>query len=320
MERKLVWKAMVVGTVCGVPLLCGTAYGAEEGSLQAEIAKLTIPPPWFEEVTVNYDLAKPWKDARLHIRKLLSQRKEREAIKMTYIYHHENRGSKDGHEYPMYLFLGGEYAWAAKEYRERVDQKPKGHTGEYLSMASLYTRFGEHQKALDVLATGLERLPDPPWRVFNMAKVHASFGDVYADLGKVAEAKASYQKAIELFGKAKPRYGRHLLPRHISKVQARLDLLTRKTFDLSQVRDGVYRGQSLGYGKPVTATVTVKKGRIANIRLSHQEKIEQGATKIVPKQIIARQSLDVDAITGATVTVQAIVEAVYRALARAGAK
>ena len=76
----------------------------------------------------------------------------------------------------------------------------------------------------------------------------------------------------------------------------------------------------MGYGKPVTATVTVKKGRIANIRLSHQEKIEQGATKIVPKQIIARQSLDVDAITGATVTVQAIVEAVYRSLARAGAK
>jgi len=54
-----------------------------------------------------------------------------------------------------------------------------------------------------------------------------------------------------------------------------------------------------------------------DIRLQHQEKIERGATKIVPKQIIERESLAVDAITGATVTVQAIVEVVYRALENA---
>jgi len=51
-----------------------------------------------------------------------------------------------------------------------------------------------------------------------------------------------------------------------------------------------------------------------DISLGHQEKIEQGARKTIPRQIVERQSLDVDAITGATVTVQAIVEAVYRAL------
>ena len=63
--------------------------------------------------------------------------------------------------------------------------------------------------------------------------------------------------------------------------------------------------------------VRLRGGRIVDVRLQRQEKIEQGATKIVPKQIIERESLAVDAITGATVTVQAIVEVVYRALENA---
>jgi len=63
--------------------------------------------------------------------------------------------------------------------------------------------------------------------------------------------------------------------------------------------------------------VRLQGGRIVDVRLQRQEKIEQGATKIVPKQIIERESLAVDAITGATVTVQAIVEVVYRALENA---
>jgi len=45
-----------------------------------------------------------------------------------------------------------------------------------------------------------------------------------------------------------------------------------------------------------------------------------GATTSVPKQIIERQSLTVDAVTGATVTVQAIVQAVYEALRKAETK
>jgi len=63
--------------------------------------------------------------------------------------------------------------------------------------------------------------------------------------------------------------------------------------------------------------VRLRGGRIVDIRLQHQEKIERGATKIVPKRIIERESLAVDAITGATVTVQAIVEVVYRAIENA---
>jgi uncharacterized protein with FMN-binding domain len=153
-----------------------------------------------------------------------------------------------------------------------------------------------------------------------MAQAHDRLGDVYADLGDMEKAKEHYREAIRLFPTSNQPYGRHLLHRHVAKTQAKLDLLNRKTLDLAQIRDGVYRGTSLGYGKPLHATVTVRRGRIVDIQLRHEEKIEQGATTIIPKQIIERQSLEADAITGATVTVQAIVEATYRALRQGGLK
>ena len=300
--------------LCQVSVLNVRECPAEEASLASQLKNLKVPPAWMAGLKVEYDLKTPWKQARQDIRKLLSEGKNREAMKLTYIYHKESRGSEDGHEYPMYLFMGGEHVWATKVYLGRLRSKPEGHTWEYRALASLYTKFGEHQKALAVLGAGLERLPEPPWKVFNMANVHDSLGDVYADMGDAKKATEHYRQAIEAFGKARPKYGRHLLPRRISKTQAKIDLLTPNQLDITKILDGVYRGSSLGYGKPLNATVTVKGGKVVDIKLQHQEKIEQGATKSVPKQIIERQSLEVDAITGATVTVQAITEATYRAL------
>jgi len=310
--------ALAVGT--GVPVTLGRQGQAGDSDLARALEQVKIPPDWFAEVKVNYDIGKPWKDARLHIRKLLSETKNRQAIRLTYNYLVERKVQKDTHEYPMYLYLGGEYAWATRVYIERLRAKPKGHTFEYKALASLYIRYGEHQKAIQTLEIALERLPDPPWRINNMAQIYDALGDVYADMGEVEKAKKHYREAIRLFPTSRQPYGRHLLHRHVAKTKAKLDLLTRKNLDLSQLKDGVHRGQSLGYGKPVHAIVTLRGGRIVHIRLRHQEKIEQGATKIIPKQIIERQSLEVDAITGATVTVQAIVEATYRALQNAGLK
>jgi uncharacterized protein with FMN-binding domain len=217
----------------------------------------------------------------------------------------------------MYFFLGGEYVWAAKVYKQRLSQSEKGYVFEGRALASIYARFGDYDQALDILRRGLRRLPDPPEKTMAEANVHDSMGDVYAAKGNMEKAVEHYRQSIDLYGKARPRYGRHLLPRRVRKVQAKIDLLGRQALDITQIADGVYRGESLGYGKPLRAFVTMKGGRITNIRLQHEEKIEQGATKSVPAQIIERQSLNVDAITGATVTVQAIVEATYRALSSA---
>lgn len=294
---------------------------AGEPKLDDAIKALKIPPDWFAEVKTDYDTKTPWKEARLHIRKLLAEGKTREAIKLTYIYHIvQKNGSADGHEYPMYLYLGGEYAWAAKVYAERLAHKPKGAVFEYNALASIYARYGEYERAIQTLKDALDHLPDPPWRINGMAQLHDKLGDVYAAMGDTEKAREHYCEAIRLFPTSDQPYGRHLLQRHVDKVRGKLELLNRKSREATSLKDGVYRGTGLGYVKEVNATVTVKDGKIADIKLQHEEKIDMGATDAVPKQIIARQSLEVDAITGATVTVQAIVQAVYEALQKAGMK
>ncbi len=52
--------------------------------------------------------------------------------------------------------------------------------------------------------------------------------------------------------------------------------------------------------------------------VKHEEKIDLNATRIVPQRIIEKQSVQVDAVTGATVTSQAIVEGAFQALKQAG--
>jgi uncharacterized protein with FMN-binding domain len=84
------------------------------------------------------------------------------------------------------------------------------------------------------------------------------------------------------------------------------------------LRDGQYRDKALGYAGDINLTVRITDGKIADIELKHEEKIDQNACVLVPQQIVDRQSLQVDAISGATVTQQAIVNGVFRCLKKAG--
>lgn len=301
-------------------ILATSGHGGEESLAEAMKKVEKNPPDWLADVPVNYDTAQPWKKARHHIRKLLGQggKYQREAIKLTYDYLVERKVQEDVHELPMYLYLGGERAWAIKVYEQWLLTQPKGQAHACQDLASCYLSFGETGKALDVLKRALHKLPDPPWRTMAEAKINDQMGDVYAKAGDKANARDHYQTAIRHYGVAKPRYGRHLLPRRIAKTQCKQDLLDKVTLDLSGLRNGVYQGRSLGYTKDLTATVRVKAGRMQDIKLHHKENIEQGATKIIPQRIVEKQSLHVDGVTGATITTQAIIEATYRALQKAG--
>ena len=290
-------------------------------SLGEALAQLEVPPDWFKSVEVNYDTNNPWKEARLEVRRLLSLggKKAKEGVKLTYLYM-QKKDIGNGHEYPMYLFMSGEYEWALQEYQKFLKSKTKGYIHEYLSFASCYRHFGEYAKTLEVLDTAMQQLPAPPWRIARRADVHDHFGDTYAEMGDFDQAKEHYQKAIELYPTSNQPHGRHLLRRRAAKVQAKLDLLTYKSIESGQLQDGVYKGKSLGFSKDIVVTITIKKGEIADIQVKHEEKIDLNATKIIPQRIIEKQSLKVDGITGATVTFQAIVEGTFRALKKAGLK
>jgi uncharacterized protein with FMN-binding domain len=238
-------------------------------------------------------------------------------MKLTYIYFQKD-DIDDGHEYPLHLFLGGEYAWAVEVYESRLASRPSGPTHEYLTLASCYQHFGEYEKALALLETALAKLPEPPWDIPRRADIESRLGSLHAAMGNTAEARKHYREAIRLYPESKQPYGRHLLKKQAMGVEAKLELLEYRTLDLTRIQDGTYTGSSLGYCGDVEAVVTVSGGKITNIEIDHRDDIDQGATRIIPERIVAEQSLAVDAITGATATANAVIGATFIALKQAG--
>lgn len=94
----------------------------------------------------------------------------------------------------------------------------------------------------------------------------------------------------------------------------------RDTLELARLKDGVYVGEDSVPLCNVKLAVTIKEGRISDIKiLSHfvSYPLAERAYTIIPKRIIEKQSLDVDAVTGATISSNNIKKALQDALKKA---
>lgn len=90
----------------------------------------------------------------------------------------------------------------------------------------------------------------------------------------------------------------------------------------SGYRDGVYEGTGLGFGDDITVSVTIQDGKMTDITVVRAD----GEDKPYYKQAIAvldtmltTQSTEVDAVAGATLTAEGLIEAVADALGKAAA-
>jgi uncharacterized protein with FMN-binding domain len=84
--------------------------------------------------------------------------------------------------------------------------------------------------------------------------------------------------------------------------------------NFSRLRDGAYQGESKHWPVAVNVDVRVANKRITTIVITrHREGKGESAEKITA-DIITAQSLDVDVISGATISSRTILEAVERAL------
>ena len=84
------------------------------------------------------------------------------------------------------------------------------------------------------------------------------------------------------------------------------------------LKDGVYSGSAEGFGGPLKVEVTVREGAVTEVAVVEQAEtpfIAKKALKEIPAQIVATQTWEVDAVSGATVTSEAIMKAVEDALA-----
>lgn len=85
-------------------------------------------------------------------------------------------------------------------------------------------------------------------------------------------------------------------------------------------KDGVYTGTGTGYKGEVALNVTVENGSITAVTVTSYRDDAQyftrASSQIIP-QVIAAQSADVDAVSGATFSSEGIIEAVEEALSQA---
>lgn len=92
-------------------------------------------------------------------------------------------------------------------------------------------------------------------------------------------------------------------------------------FDMStELNDGEYTATVKGQDGDLTVKTTVAEGKIANVEIVEQhetEAVAQGALDNIPTTIVAENSVDVDAYTGATLTSGRIMDAVAECLKQA---
>lgn len=86
------------------------------------------------------------------------------------------------------------------------------------------------------------------------------------------------------------------------------------TPDLSKVQDGDYIGEYSIAPVHVKAGVSVSNHRITGIALLRHDHGLGGAAERIVKDIVAEQSLDIDTVSGATVSSKCILKAVENAM------
>jgi uncharacterized protein with FMN-binding domain len=84
--------------------------------------------------------------------------------------------------------------------------------------------------------------------------------------------------------------------------------------DLSNVKDGTYVGSYDARIISATVSVTVKDGRMTEIKLLDHKYDRGGSAEAVVDDILKEQSLDVDVVSGATNSSKKIMKAVENAL------
>ena len=88
------------------------------------------------------------------------------------------------------------------------------------------------------------------------------------------------------------------------------------------LKDGEYEASSEGYGGLLTVRITIENGKLTDIKVISQNETEEYFKKAlaVIDEILRKGSVDVDSVSGATISSNAIKDAVAKALQKAGSK
>jgi uncharacterized protein with FMN-binding domain len=142
-------------------------------------------------------------------------------------------------------------------------------------------------------------------------------GNACRQAGKYAEAQAFYEKTVAARLPAKKNND---FSRAVQQAQENLETMRLyQMLDLAQIPEGVYQGSSTAFNGPLRVAVRVTGKHIQSVKVvQHREKQFYSALSQTPQQIVAAQTVQgIDAVTGATITSEAVITATAKALASA---
>ena len=87
-------------------------------------------------------------------------------------------------------------------------------------------------------------------------------------------------------------------------------------------KDGTYTARVLGHNAPINVIVTISKGKISDINVTHNLEspgVGKVAVNLLSREIVSKQSVAVDKVSGATLTSFALMQGVRKCLEQAGA-
>jgi uncharacterized protein with FMN-binding domain len=176
----------------------------------------------------------------------------------------------------------------------------------YAQAIRLWSEMGELDKALALSeASARVHPPDP---------IYLAAGDACRRAGDYEKAEQYYDKVVALSR------GSMQLDANKSRAGASLAAVRGlKLLDLTVLGDGQYQGSSRGFRGDVEVQLTLKQGRIESVRVTREgEDREFDAMSSIPRQVVEKQGIaGVDAVTGATVSSEAVLNAAAKALAAA---
>ena len=177
------------------------------------------------------------------------------------------------------------------------------------ALIKLWSEIGEPDRAL-AIAQQMAQDGYP-------AEGHLAAGDACRLHSRYPQAVAFYQKvlAVPAAGKQADR-----IKKYHERARASIEAVqVVDALDLKRIADGTYSATAMSYAGPLTVEVTVEGARITDVRVTRfQDKQYYAAMTETPRQIVEKQGVKgVDAVTSATITSEAIINATAKALADA---
>lgn len=266
----------------------------------------------------------------------------RNGIKFMYYMMDLKKNDKEVFQRSM-LTLGGMYHRFLSDYarsaywlqRAGVEQSPDEHPNATLQLADCYYRLGSKPMAMALLQQ-MRRIPPSAIKILgdigetksalelaeryakesNPVLCYLYAGDVCRVAAKLDEAESYYRKALAA-AERDTRTNDHA-KRDRARAEASLAAIEFYKLSPRDLKDGEYRASSIGYEDAVEVSVTIATGRIEKVEVTnHREKQFYSSIADTPPRIIAKQGVrNVDAVAGATITSEAIINATAKALAQ----